>query len=120
MDQLFAIPSRVYVNEVYDQTELLSDWVDVATCGGILGRLEIENIDAGESVAVAYEMYNGAEFMGGSGASWDQVGFYQFGFGRGDFDNTTSVRIIATVTGSVRLNAQVYSVAQGEDVPEWP
>lgn len=120
MIQLFSLPNRNYVNETLDSGNiLLSEWVDMPTCGGILLRLEIIAIDPGEQVTFAYTMFNGADFRGGETIIYTAPAKEQVNFGRGDFDNSTIIRLVLTITGRVRLAGTAYSVAQGEDVPEW-
>jgi hypothetical protein len=120
MIQLFAMPSRQYVNETFHANVFLSDWVDVSTCGGILVRFEIESgLDIGESVIFTHSLFNSGVYMGGATRTFTANGRYEVGFGRGDFDNTTTVDLTLQVIGRLRANAVAYSIAKGEDVLEW-
>jgi hypothetical protein len=121
MIEIYSIPSRNYVDQTLTSGPvLLSDWVDVSTCGDILIRWQIEQIDPGEQVIFTYAMYNGAVYQGGRTINFTTVGYHQIGFGRGDFDTTTIVYLTLQVVGRVRMNAKAYSVAKGEAVPIWP
>lgn len=120
MQELFSLPSRQYNNRTLETGLIrLSDHIDVSTLGGILVRWEIEEIDAAGSVTVAYAMYNDGVYVGGVTKTYTEPGRYPFGFSRSDFDDTTTVEATLQVAGRARLYATVYSIGQGEDIPEW-
>lgn len=120
MIQLFNLPNRNYNDETLDSGDLLlSEWVDVPTCGGILLRLEIIAIDPGEQVIFSYTMHNGSELRGRQTSIFTDQTRFQIGFGRSDFDQSTIIRLVLVVVGRVRLTGTAYSIIQGEDVPEW-
>jgi hypothetical protein len=117
MIELFSVPTRNYNNRNFDTTRLLSSLVDVQACGGLLLRLEIISITG--QITISYEIRNGNTYEGGAVHTVSQVGKHQIGFGRGDFDSSTTITVSIVLSGNARLGAILYSVAQGEDVLEW-
>lgn len=120
MIELIALNSRQFNNQTFDLgPELLSDHVDVSTCGGLLLRLEVESMNPGASITLNYQLHNGAIFMGGSTTEIIEANRYEISIGRSDMDNSTTITASVVFTGRSRINAILYSMAKGEDIPEW-
>jgi hypothetical protein len=119
MDILYRQNSRQLTNTTLEfGPVLLSQIIDVSTCGDIRIHLEIESMNPGASIICTYSMMNGAEYMGGSPLTYNLPGRYEMGFSRSDFDNTTSVEATVQFIGRSRINATIYNVKKGEFVPE--
>lgn len=120
MITLYTLSSRQLNNTTFAiGPVLLSQFVDVQTCGGILVRFEIESMNVGASIVLTYTIRNGAEYKGGASTTYRAVGKHEVGFGRGDFDDTTTIEATVQFIGRSRVNGVIYSVAKGEDVLEW-
>jgi len=118
MITLHTFPSKNYVNKTFNTVNLnLASFVDVPTCGGILVRLEIESING--QFIITDSMDKPGTYLGGSTNTYTQIGRYELGFGRGDFDDSTTISISVQIIGTARINATIYSVAKGEGVLEW-
>lgn len=120
MITLFTLNSRQFNNQTFTLGPvLLSDFVDVPTCGGLLLRFEAESINNGASIVIEYQLHNGGIFMGGSTTVCTLPGRYEIGIGREDMDNTTTISATVQFIGRSRVNAILYSTAKGEGIEPW-
>ena len=121
METLYSQSVHTKNNDIdYYNDILISDYVNMETVGDLRFRLTVDRVWSGAEVVVTWRFTTGGVIGAESSMRYVEVGYYELGCNRSDFDDTTTLDATVQTIGRVRFGFVILSAEQGEDVLPWP